>query len=130
MSGTTSRGLEKRSGHESAATRVTTELAHRVAEIAEQTSGPAQRPRVVCLEWLDPLMAAGNWVPELVTLAGGEPLFGEIGEHSPWLEWDSLRDANPDLLVLTACGFDRMRTPRGTRPTPRTPRMGGSHRRA
>ena len=96
--------------HKNAATRVTTELANRVAEIAEQTSGQAQRPKVVCLEWLDPLMAAGNWVPELVTLAGGEPLFGEIGEHSPWLEWDSLRDADPDLIVLTACGFDRVRT--------------------
>ena len=55
-------------------------------------------------------MAAGNWVPELVAIAGGQPLFGESGSHSPWLEWEALRDADPDVLVLMPCGFDLART--------------------
>ena len=55
-------------------------------------------------------MAAGNWMPELVTLAGGEPVFGKIGEHSPWLDWQELVDADPDVIVVLPCGFDLERT--------------------
>ncbi len=68
------------------------------------------RPRVAMLEWLDPLMAAGNWTPELVELAGGENLFGATGAHSPWLAWDDLAAADPDVIVLAPCGFDLART--------------------
>ncbi|BCL79906.1 cobalamin-binding protein [Ktedonobacteria bacterium brp13] len=68
------------------------------------------KPRVAMLEWLDPLMAAGNWVPELVATAGGENIFGHAGEHSPWLTWDALRDADPDIIVLCPCGYDIART--------------------
>ncbi len=63
------------------------------------------KPRVTVLEWLDPLMAAGNWTPELVAYAGGENVFGEIGLHSPWLSWEELQAADPDVLVLSPCGF-------------------------
>ena len=77
--------------------------------IASRSQG-ARRPRVACLEWIDPLMGAGNWMPELVALAGGEPLFGEVGVHSPWLDWAALRDADPDVLVVLPCGFDLERT--------------------
>ena len=69
-----------------------------------------KKPRVAVLEWLDPLMAAGNWTPELVTYAGGESLFGEVGIHSPWLTWEELHKANPDVLVLAPCGFSLERT--------------------
>ena len=69
-----------------------------------------QKPRVAVLEWLDPLMAAGNWTPELVTYAGGESLFGEVGLHSPWLTWEELHKADPDVLVLAPCGFSLERT--------------------
>ncbi len=65
-----------------------------------------QRPRVACVEWIEPLMAAGNWVPELVERAGGTNLFGGVGAHSPWLEWDSLRAADPDVIVVMPCGWD------------------------
>lgn len=68
------------------------------------------RPRVACVEWIDPLMAAGNWVPELVERAGGANLFGTAGEHSPWLDWETLRDADPDVIVVMPCGFDIPRT--------------------
>jgi iron complex transport system substrate-binding protein len=67
---------------------------------------------LACIEWLDPLMAAGNWVPELVELAGGRNLFGAAGEHSPWLDWSAVRAADPDVVVAMPCGFDLARTRR------------------
>jgi len=81
----------------------------RMEAIAARSHGTT-RPRVACLEWIDPLMGAGNWMPELVGLAGGEPLFGEAGAHSPWLDWAELREADPDVLVVLPCGFDLERT--------------------
>ena len=68
-----------------------------------------ERPRVACIEWFDPPMIAGNWVPELVTIAGGEPLLAEPGAHSDWLDWDDLLAADPDVIVLMPCGFDMAR---------------------
>jgi iron complex transport system substrate-binding protein len=68
------------------------------------------RPTVACIEWLSPLMAAGNWVPELVEMAGGVNLFGEAGKHSPWMTWEELVASNPDIIVAMPCGFDEART--------------------
>jgi len=87
-------------------------LKERVESIAGRTRHSLRRPTVACLEWLDPLMAAGNWVPELVELAGGQNLFGEPGKHSPWLEWPALREHDPDIIVILPCGFDLARTRR------------------
>jgi iron complex transport system substrate-binding protein len=67
-------------------------------------------PRVACIEWIEPLMAAGNWTPELIALAGGVNLFGEAGRHSPWFTWDELAAADPDIVVIAPCGFDLPRT--------------------
>ena len=69
-----------------------------------------KRMRVAVLEWLDPLIGAGNWTPELVAIAGGENVFGEIGQHAPWLSWEELLAADPDILVVTPCGFTLERT--------------------
>ncbi len=55
-------------------------------------------------------MAAGNWMPELVSLAGGRNLLGEVGEHSPWVAWNQIADADPDVIVVLPCGFDLPRT--------------------
>lgn len=70
----------------------------------------ATLPTVACIEWIDPLMAAGNWLPELVTLAGGRSLFGTLGHHSPWLDWKALVEADPDYIILMPCGFGLERT--------------------
>jgi iron complex transport system substrate-binding protein len=67
-------------------------------------------PRVAVLEWLDPLMGAGNWTPELVAMAGGVNVSGESGQHAPWLRWEELLAADPDVLVLAPCGFTLERT--------------------
>mgnify|MGYP003571110044 FL=1 len=55
-------------------------------------------------------MAAGNWVPELVAMAGGEDVFGTAGEHAPWITWDDLATADPDVIVFMPCGFDLARS--------------------
>lgn len=65
----------------------------------------ADRPRIACLEWLDPLMGAGNWVPELVVAAGGEPVFGRAGVHTATITWDNLAAADPDVILVAACGW-------------------------
>lgn len=70
----------------------------------------AGRPRVALIEWMDPLMAAGNWMPELVRLAGGEPVLGEAGKHSPQIAWAELAAPDPDVIIVAPCGFDIERT--------------------
>src|SRR5947209_7622029 len=82
----------------------------RLTDLAIKTATFGTKPRVAVLEWLDPLMGAGNWTPELVAYAGGEHIFGETGMHSPWLSWEELRQADPDILVLSPCGFTIERT--------------------
>lgn len=64
------------------------------------------RPRIATLEWLDPLMSAGNWIPELVTMAGGNNLFGLAGHHSPWMNWSELAKGDPDMIIILPCGYD------------------------
>ena len=85
-------------------------LKERVAEVLLRVCQQSHRPTVACIEWLEPLMTAGNWVPEMVELAGGQNLLARAGEHSPWLDWERLRAANPEILLLMPCGFDRERT--------------------
>ena len=84
-------------------------LSSRMEAIRKRAASHA-KPRVACIEWIDPLMAAGNWVPELVQMACGEDLLGTAGERSPWIEWDTLERANPDAIVIMPCGFDLART--------------------
>ncbi len=85
-------------------------LDHVQSTTAQLVKTVGQKPRVAVLEWLDPLMAAGNWTPELVAYANGESLFGEVGAHSPWLTWEELQAADPDVIVLSPCGFTLERT--------------------
>jgi iron complex transport system substrate-binding protein len=67
-------------------------------------------PTVVVLEWIDPVFATGNWVPELVSAAGGTSLLGEARHHSSTVPWQQVVDADPDYLVVAPCGFDLERT--------------------
>ncbi len=63
------------------------------------------RPRVVCLEWTDPLMIAGHWVPDQVDVAGGIDALGTAGQRSREVSWDEIRAASPEVLLLMPCGF-------------------------
>jgi iron complex transport system substrate-binding protein len=85
-------------------------LKDRMEAISERVQGIPERPTVACLEWIDPLMAAGNWMPELVALAGGVNLFGSAGKHSPWMTWAELCQRDPDVIVALPCGLDLTRT--------------------
>jgi iron complex transport system substrate-binding protein len=78
--------------------------------IASHCAALASRPRIACIEWIEPLMAGGNWTPELIAMAGGVNLFGEAGRHSPWMTWDELKASDPDALLIAPCGFDLART--------------------
>jgi iron complex transport system substrate-binding protein len=73
-------------------------------------AGPANGARVACIEWIEPLMAGGNWTPELIEMAGAINLFGEAGKHSPWMRWEELKASDPDALLIAPCGFDLART--------------------
>ena len=88
------------------------QLNSRIQLIANKTETlpNSQRLKVTCIEWTQPLMGAGNWVPELVKLAGGNPLLGEVGVHSPWLQWEQLVAAQPEIIIIMPCGYNLAQT--------------------
>jgi iron complex transport system substrate-binding protein len=87
------------------------------ARLAAVVAGVAtrRRPRVVCLEWTDPLFNAGHWVPEQVDLAGGRDALGAAGVPSRVIDWAEVRAAEPEVLVVMPCGFGRERATSETR---------------
>lgn len=97
---------------------IATTLVHALRERIDQVSAsePKYRPRVVCLEWFEPLYVAGHWVPEMVALAGGFDVLGRKGEPSHKVAWHSVLDANPDIILLMPCGFDVRRTVKESTP--------------
>ncbi|MBP6013592.1 MAG: cobalamin-binding protein [Alphaproteobacteria bacterium] len=84
--------------------RVISELEARLHALRTKIALGA-KPTVAAIEWTEPLMAAGNWIPELIEAAGGRPLFAAAGQHSPWLAWETLAEADPDVVVLMPCGY-------------------------
>jgi iron complex transport system substrate-binding protein len=84
-------------------------LEDRLAALRARTEG-LPPPTVACIEWIEPLMAAGNWTPELIAYAGGTNVAGEVGAHSPWLTPEQLRALDPEVIVVAPCGFDLQRT--------------------
>ena len=95
-------------------------LRERLARVGEAVVG-LPRPRVGCIEWLDPPFSAGHWVPAMVRLAGGEELFSGPGEPSARLSWDEVFGATPEVLVLMPCGFGVERTIMEARALPEVP---------
>ncbi|WP_030723754.1 cobalamin-binding protein [Streptomyces sp. NRRL S-237] len=84
-------------------------LAARLETVRARTAG-RPRPRVVAIEWLDPLWPAGHWVPEQIACAGGEALIAAPGEHTRPMDWEAVRAARPDVLLVMPCGFAPERT--------------------
>lgn len=95
-----------------AARPVLDKLQSRIKGISSQVKDNSQKPTVVALEWIEPLMGGGNWIPELIEIAGGKPLLSVKGEHSPYLYWESLIEIDPDIIIIMPCGFDLERTER------------------
>lgn len=96
--------VAKAVGRPEAGVQLVNQLQARVAEVRKRVAG-LPRPRVVCLEWIEPPFAMGNWGPELVELAGGESLLGAVGAHSTTTPWQAVLEADPDVLIITPCGF-------------------------
>jgi iron complex transport system substrate-binding protein len=76
----------------------------------EQQAAVGGRPRVVSLEWLDPVMLGGTWMPELIAIAGGDPLGVAAGEQAPTLDLAALRSLEPDVVVIKPCDYRVERT--------------------
>lgn len=93
---------------------VVARLRRRVERICKKTETLAHRPKVCCIEWLEPIMIAGHWVPQMVEYAGGEDWLGEIGYPSRYADWEEILTYNPDIIVLMPCGFSIERTLRET----------------
>jgi iron complex transport system substrate-binding protein len=85
-------------------------LRERMASIEARAKTASTRPRIAIIEWIEPLMAAGNWMPELVAMAGGANLFGEAGAHSPWMKFEELVAKDPDVIMVAPCGFNMERS--------------------
>ncbi|MCY4442051.1 MAG: cobalamin-binding protein [Deltaproteobacteria bacterium] len=85
-------------------------LEERVERVAAHVRDASPRPRVACLEWLDPLYSAGHWVPEMVELAGGKDVLAVKHKPSARITLETLVEAAPDVIVLMPCGFDERRT--------------------
>jgi iron complex transport system substrate-binding protein len=86
------------------------ELKNRIEAVRDRTARSTSQPRVVCLEWFDPLYIAGHWVPEMVQIAGGADVLGTVGEPSAKVEWELVISSSPEVLILMPCGFDVERT--------------------
>jgi iron complex transport system substrate-binding protein len=85
-------------------------LEERISAVRERAAQLSTRPRVACLEWFDPIYAAGHWVPEMVELAGGHDVLGRQGVPSEKIDWKKVVELAPDVIVLMPCGFDMQRT--------------------
>lgn len=98
------RTLGARVGRRTEATLLVDSLLARIDAVVARVAERA-RPRVVVLEWTDPPFAPGHWIPEMVTLAGGDPVLGSPGRRSRRIGWDDVRAARPDVIVCAPCGF-------------------------
>ena len=91
---------------EDAAKLITDQMQARIDNVVNRLASVVNKPKVLHLEWVDPLMWGGHWVPEMVELAGGINCFGDKETGSFPLEWESIIDSQPEVIVLMPCGFD------------------------
>jgi iron complex transport system substrate-binding protein len=96
--------LAEAAGVPEAGEALTAELGDRLEAVERAVEG-ARRPRVVALEWLDPIYIGGHWVPQMIELAGGEDMLGFAGEKSRTAEWDEVEGARPEVVVSMPCGL-------------------------
>ena len=97
-------------GCETQAAKVADDLAERCDAIAQRARGIGRRPSVLTIEWMEPVMVGGTWMPELVEMAGGSPLVTQPGQHAPTLSLDALRALDPTVVLVKPCGFTLART--------------------
>lgn len=88
----------------------------RIEATKKRAAKADNRPTVLFLEWIDPMMAGGNWMPDLADIANADALLAKAGAHSPYIDMAALMKADPDCIVVTPCGFDMYRTVQEMRP--------------
>jgi iron complex transport system substrate-binding protein len=98
--------LGRATGRLAAAEALVADQRRRLDAVRRETAG-RPRPRVMFLEWTDPPFAPGHWIPEMIEIAGGEPVLATSGEKSRRVTWDQVRAAEPEVVVVAPCGFDR-----------------------
>jgi iron complex transport system substrate-binding protein len=108
------RSIAEAIGRSDAGQRLVTELTARIERVRQAVAGK-QRPTVALIEWTDPIFVTGNWGPQLVEAAGGTPVLCTTGEHSRAIDWETVRQADPEVLIIAPCGFS---LPRALRELP------------
>jgi iron complex transport system substrate-binding protein len=86
------------------------DLQGRVDIVRHKLKFNESKPTVACIEWLEPLMVSGNWMPELVGLAGGVSVLAQAGKHSPFVQWVDIQLQDPEIIIVMPCGFSIERT--------------------
>ena len=104
------RKVGQATGAEDRAESIVSSMQSRIDAVVEGVSKAASHPRVLHLEWVDPVMCGGHWVPEMVELAGGVNCFGDKEKGSYRLEWDAVLESQPEIIIVMPCGFDVKRT--------------------
>lgn len=103
------RHLAELTGRQGAAAKLLSKLKQRLRRVRERLAG-VSRPRVWCCEWLEPLMAAGHWIPQMIECAGGTDGLGETGRDSKWLNWRQVRSYDPEVIVAMPCSYSVAQT--------------------
>ncbi len=100
----------KITGKQSRAGELASQLSQRISRVREKTRNVKHRPRVFFMEWLQPPWAAGHWIPQMVDYAGGIENIGTLGKPSRKVEWEKIVEYQPEIIVLSPCGFDVKQT--------------------
>ena len=99
------RRVGRATGTDEAAVSLTSQLQARIDVVTKKAAQATRRPRVLQLEWADPLMCGGHWVVEMVERAGGESCFGSKETGSSRLEWTQVVASQPEIVMLMPCGY-------------------------
>jgi len=86
------------------------DLQERVDIVRHKLKFMENKPTVACIEWLEPMMVSGNWVPALVSIAGGVTILAEDGKHSPYVKWENIQQQDAEVIIVMPCGFSIERT--------------------
>jgi len=85
-------------------------LSKRLESIKKLSFKSKTKPKVACIEWIDPLMIAGNWIPEMVEIAGGDNVVGKTGKDSCWIKFNEIKKEDPEVIIFLPCGFNIEKT--------------------
>ena len=100
------RGVGHATGTEERADAIASRMQERIDAVSSRAALAGRRPRVLHVEWVDPLFCGGHWVPEMVEIAGGENCFGDKETGSFQMEWSAIVESQPEVIIFMPCGFD------------------------